>query len=239
MNNQRFLMRALALAFIPSSFSTVALSESLIESRPSFKARLFENPGELTGCDRSINLELTNGTNGLVAILGEQIFGSCEIYIPRHVRAYGLKAQADDCGSHRYVDEETEGELIDITDHRTSVCKDLQPHQIVVSEVRNERLEKFAGQVLNENLEVLTYTGTLVADHAIGGETTGYGIEVSDQVGIRIIELDLETNGLQGLFHSLENLAVVVKGSFTIVSGVETGSRQVLVVSELKLQETR
>lgn len=68
-------------------------------------------------------------------------------------------------------------------------------------------------------------SGSLVRLVAIGGETTGFGLKST-------IELDLETNNLEDEFNEDANVAVV--GSFKLVEGVETGKRQVFVVSKIE-----
>lgn len=73
--------------------------------------------------------------------------------------------------------------------------------------------------------EEVKLSGNLVRLFAIGGETTGYGLEST-------IELDLKTNNLEDKFSEDANVSVV--GSFKLVEGVETGKRYVFVVSELK-----
>ena len=79
---------------------------------------------------------------------------------------------------------------------------------------------------MTENQVVLS--GNLVKLVAIGGETTGFGLEST-------IELDLRTNYLEDRF--MENANVPVVGSFKLVEGVETGKRYVFVVS--KIEENR
>ncbi|MCG8367361.1 MAG: hypothetical protein MJA27_28995 [Pseudanabaenales cyanobacterium] len=79
---------------------------------------------------------------------------------------------------------------------------------------------------MTENQVVLS--GNLVKLVAIGGETTGFGLEST-------IELDLRTNYLEDRF--MENANVSVVGSFKLVEGVETGKRYVFVVS--KIEENR
>ena len=79
---------------------------------------------------------------------------------------------------------------------------------------------------MTENQVVLS--GNLVKLVAIGGETTGFGLEST-------IELDLRTNYLEDRF--MENANVSVVGSFKLVEGVETSKRYVFVVS--KIEENR
>ncbi|MDJ0703146.1 MAG: hypothetical protein QNJ46_07700 [Leptolyngbyaceae cyanobacterium MO_188.B28] len=71
-------------------------------------------------------------------------------------------------------------------------------------------------------------SGNLVRVFAPGGETTGFGLKST-------IEIDLATNNLEDRF--MEDANVTVMGDFEVVEGVETGKRQVFVVS--KIEENR
>jgi hypothetical protein len=73
--------------------------------------------------------------------------------------------------------------------------------------------------------------GTLTRLAAIGGETTGFGLETANG---KTIELDLKTNGFD--FEFVENAKVKVVGHYTTVFGVEIPSRKVLVVTELTVK---
>jgi len=76
----------------------------------------------------------------------------------------------------------------------------------------------------------LTMTGTLSRMQALGGETTGYSLELASG---EIVEIDLLTGGLDSRFKNLEGTRVTVKGRFKNIQGTEIPNREVFVVATL------
>ena len=71
-------------------------------------------------------------------------------------------------------------------------------------------------------------TGTLIRVAAIGGETTGWAVQVEPD---RRVEVDLSAIPAAGQY---VDRRVTVRGQFTTVRGVEIPTRRVFKVSSLK-----
>lgn len=75
-------------------------------------------------------------------------------------------------------------------------------------------------------------TGSFVKHAAVGGESTGYALELPD--AFNLVELDLTTNGFDSKF--TDGHPAYVEGTFKTVEGTEIPTRNVLVVKVLDLQ---
>jgi len=82
----------------------------------------------------------------------------------------------------------------------------------------------------------ITVTGKLVRVMAIGGESTGWAIQLESEIAIEA----KEANSIEVDYHKtanlekLENKRVKASGNLARRHGVETGERPVLVVSSIK-----
>lgn len=91
-----------------------------------------------------------------------------------------------------------------------------------------EAVEKTDGD--GPSQEVQKLDGTLRQVAAIGGESTGYALELED--GEKLVELDLSTHSFESSF--ADGVKAYVEGTFKTVKGVEIPSRSVLVVTVLE-----
>src|ERR1700730_7653931 len=87
-----------------------------------------------------------------------------------------------------------------------------------------------------EQAEKITVTGTLNHAMAIGGESTGWAIQLESETTIgghqvRSIEVDYPETGK---LEKLDSKRVTAIGTISRRQGVETGERPVLVVSSIK-----
>ena len=82
----------------------------------------------------------------------------------------------------------------------------------------------------------LRVTGKLTRVMAIGGESTGWAVELDPEVeiqGTKHNSLEISYSKTQKL-ENLVNKTVVVKGTLLVQPGVERGDRQVLKVFSIK-----
>jgi len=82
----------------------------------------------------------------------------------------------------------------------------------------------------------LTVTGKLTRVMAIGGETSGWSIELTPTItldGKELHSLEVHSSGTQKL-ESLKDQWVQAKGTLSSASGVETGQRTILQFSSIK-----
>lgn len=96
------------------------------------KARATPNPS----CDVHTALTLTSA-RGARANLREVVDGSCEIYVDPDPREYRLYFAGTSCGSQIFRGRTLvagKSREIKITDHRTRICRDIVPAQIIVEE---------------------------------------------------------------------------------------------------------
>jgi hypothetical protein len=78
-------------------------------------------------------------------------------------------------------------------------------------------------------------TGKLVKVMAVGGETTGWALQLEDEVGFGGKGThSIEVEGDVKKFGKLENKKVTVKGTVVHRQGVETKDRMVFVVQKIK-----
>lgn len=92
----------------------------------------------------------------------------------------------------------------------------------------------FAQTSTNKN--EIQVTGKLTRAMAMGGESTGWTVELSPEVTIQGAQhnsLEISYPKLQKL-EKLANKMVVAKGTLTTEKGVERGDRQILKVSSIK-----
>ena len=82
----------------------------------------------------------------------------------------------------------------------------------------------------------MTVTGTLARTMAIGGESTGWSIQVDPEItvdGKPVHSIEISYKDAQKL-EQLANKRVTATGKLTHQHGVETGDRAVLEVSSIK-----
>lgn len=92
----------------------------------------------------------------------------------------------------------------------------------------------FAQTSTNKN--EIRVTGKLTRAMAIGGESTGWTVELNPEINIQGTphnSLEISYPKTQKL-EKLANKMVVVKGTLTTQSGVERGNREILKVSSIK-----
>jgi hypothetical protein len=89
---------------------------------------------------------------------------------------------------------------------------------------------------LHAKAKKLTVTGKLTRVMAIGGETSGWSIELSPTIsldGRELRSLEVQSSDTQKL-ESLKDQWVQARGTLASASGVETGQRSVLQISSIK-----
>lgn len=123
--------------------STVLTGSSFGEEfLPSFEVGTFALKDEprkgSAGCDLASRLVLDEGKIlGSFALLNDYVDGLCPVYLEPNTRIYSLNYVGSSCGSKIYEGKfESKGVLstIKIVDHRSRLCRDLQPARIVVTE---------------------------------------------------------------------------------------------------------
>jgi hypothetical protein len=90
-------------------------------------------------------------------------------------------------------------------------------------------------QATGREENMLKVTGALVSVVAIGGETSGWAIELDSPLmieGKSVTRLDVNFDASR--FGKLENKQVVATGTPTFAQGVETGRRPVLGVATIR-----
>jgi hypothetical protein len=94
----------------------------------------------------------------------------------------------------------------------------------------------FLAAVLSAQTDKLTVMGKLTRVMAIGGESSGWAIELNPVLtvdGKQVSSLEVKTSNTKKL-ESLENKTVKATGTLSNAVGVETGQRPVLNVSSIK-----
>jgi hypothetical protein len=92
-----------------------------------------------------------------------------------------------------------------------------------------------------DNSDKITVTGKLARVMAIGGETSGWAVELNPPFSVN----GKEVNSIEIVVADskklapLENKIVTAKGTLSNASGVETGERPVLNVSSIKLAKRK
>jgi hypothetical protein len=101
--------------------------------------KLYEDGSEPDpACDLHTVLELAHNSayGPLQATLHDALDGVCKLAVNPAERAYTLKLDHVDCGSKVYKGASLDGvkREVTITDHRTRVCRDVVPAQVIVEE---------------------------------------------------------------------------------------------------------
>ncbi len=94
----------------------------------------------------------------------------------------------------------------------------------------------FGCLLANSQAQKMTVTGTLVRAMAIGGETTGWTIQLESEItagGKQINSIEVDSHDVTKL-EKFENKRVRATGTLSHRHGVETGDRPVLEISSLK-----
>lgn len=186
-------------------------------------------------CDSWTDLELK--ANGRAELSG-RLSGKCSLtaLFDPNDRAYTLRQTGTSCGSKIYTgarrvalgQAKTGIARIKITDHRTRLCEDVR---VAVLEVE-ETVPGFPGPIttklfsqdnVKEDVEI---TGKLVRSFGIGGENTGASITGKDGMFELVLD-DGERNQFQA------GKTARVRGTKTLLSGVETHNRPAIDVREM------
>ncbi len=195
--------------------------------------RLYDQPGHVpSGCDIYTKLELAND-GGAKATLSEQVGGMCMIAVLPNLRSFHLHQTGDGCGSKIYEGKRTTADGVDsikITDNRTRVCMDMVAAAIVVEETT----PGFPGPITTTKYsmpdapapEQVTVEGDLFHSFGIGGENTGTSINT----GKEVYELVLDASEAKEF---VDGKHARVKGTKTLLSGVETHDRPAIDVTDI------
>ena len=145
-------MNKLILILTLSLIGNLSFSRSILPIDPDTTPRyqvgsftLFQtkNPPQNPSCSLGSNLTLDLGqVSGKIAILRDFVAGYCEIYVPENLRIYTLSFKGYSCGSKIYegITYDVNGpKKIEIIDHRSRTCRDIQKNIIVVTETQNDQ----------------------------------------------------------------------------------------------------
>lgn len=186
-------------------------------------------------CDVHTKLELT-ADGASKAHLEEAVDGFCEIAVAPNARNYELTLSRTSCGSRIYTGaliRGIESWSITITDHRTRLCEDIVPAQIIVEETQDGPLGPITTKKYSYDAppggpdgEELTVEGQLASVMGIGGESTGYAVQAPD----KLYELVLDP-GEKNQF--VDGKKARVKGKLTYLTGVEIPVRPAIDVTEM------
>jgi hypothetical protein len=207
-------------------------SETLTVDEGTFKLYEHEDIVPEAFCDLHVRLTLKNSETGSVAIFEQAVGGVCEIAVNPNPRTYILNEVEGTCGSRIFEGtllKKVKGEThsVIITDHRTRVCKDLVPSSIIVEKTSSIGPTQKLFSSDNRALTLDTAEGTLVRMMAIGGESTGYGLQLENG---SLIELELSSDQIPSF---VEGQKVKVTGTHKTVRGIEIPVRQILVVKTM------
>lgn len=184
-------------------------------------------------CDLHTVLKLFNTETGIAASLQNSLDGICELAVFPNVRTYSLEKVGQSCGSDLYVGRligivEHAAPTIEITDHRNRICRDIVPATVIVKQIFSESLSAPIFSYDFGGVPLLGLDGTLTQIMAIGGETTGFALMLTNG---NLIELDFATPALRAAF--VEDNRVNILGNYKTVRGVEIPVRQVFVVESM------
>jgi hypothetical protein len=189
--------------------------------------RLFVTPGgpQDVRCSFYTDLTLDAAFQSPMVTLENGVVGTCDVLVNPHRRAWSVGVTVDSCNTKHLV-----ADGIEVLDHRERTCKDVVPAKIILKERDETGLTTtlYSDDQPAQEDQIATYQGSLQNLMAIGGETTGYGLQLADG---RIVELDLRTNGFENLF--VDGARFEVTGRMTTVQGVEIPTRKVLVVTSM------
>jgi hypothetical protein len=185
------------------------------------------------GCDVHTKLDLA-ADHFSTASLEEVVGGFCEIAVVPNPRTYRLRQTGTSCGSRIFagsVKKQGKSYAIKITDHRSRLCRDLVPAQIIVEETAPGAITttKYSDDMTVAPPPAgttVTLEGTLVSTMGIGGENTGSSIQTSSET----VELILDA-GERNQF--VDGKKARAKGTIKLLSGVETHNRKALDVTEM------
>jgi hypothetical protein len=123
------LLIVLAFMSLPAFGNSVAEGRFKLYSEPGFKPN--------AGCDVHTSLILDNSNLlGSFAVVENGLDGFCEIYVHPNTKLFRIIETETSCGSKYY-----EGEFygvgqrlkIEITDHRSRVCRDVVPARVIIT----------------------------------------------------------------------------------------------------------
>ncbi len=211
----------------------VSSEDALITGITPGTFKLYGEPGHVaSGCDVYTKLVLSK-IGGAKATLSEEVGGMCQLAIMPNLRSFRLHQTGTSCGSkiyegHRKV---TGGvDKIKITDHRSRMCMDMLAAQLVVEET----VPGFPGPITTTlystwetpAAESVTVEGKLFASVGIGGENTGRSIAAAGGMFELVLDASEQKQFIDGRLAR-------VKGTKTLLSGVETHDRSAINVDEL------
>ena len=206
--------------------------EAIAPQLTSFK--LYEEPGKIPNrvCDIHTRLDLATFTRTARARFVNLVDGLCEIYVEPNDRTYNVRLTAQPCGSKVFegVRRTAEGVAkVRITDHRTRLCKDLPPAKIIVEETVPgtsglTTTTLYSAPVPSST--TVTLEGTLRETMGLGGENTGVSLETETSL-TELVLTDAQRNAI------VDGRYAQVKGTTTVLTGIETGQRGAVEVSDL------
>jgi hypothetical protein len=103
----------------------------------SFKLYSTAHANPNPGCDVHTALSLSKERGVSKANLREVVGGFCELYVAPDAREYRLKFEGTSCGSKIFSGKKRingKTREITITDHRSRICRDLVPAEVIVEE---------------------------------------------------------------------------------------------------------
>lgn len=187
-------------------------------------------------CDVHTTLILKNSDEGIIAHVSNDLDGVCELAVFPNLRTYKLTATSTSCGSTTYSGTIIDGAndniptTIEVIDHRRRICRDIVPARIILNEVIAPKHVRtlYSYDMKIAAIKTTSVSGTLLRLYAIGGESTGYGLQLADG---KIIELALESAELINSF--VDGREAKVTGTYKYIQGVEIPQRQILVVKSM------
>lgn len=190
--------------------------------------KLYPQPGgpQSPGCDVHTHLDLKANPSS-TATLEERVGGMCMLAVMPDTRTYRLRLAGTQCGSRIYTGTlHADGKVssVKITDHRSRMCMDAIPSQVIVEETRNGATTTKYGN--SDAPETVTVTGKLVRSYGIGGENTGTSIQ--ENGGLTELVLDDAERA-----EFVAGKTARVKGTVTSLSGVETHDRRAIDVTDM------
>jgi len=183
-------------------------------------------------CDLHVLLTLKNTVSGSIAILENALEGLCEIAVVPNQLTYVLNEVPDTCGS-RVFEGKLAGATKDIApsiviiDHRNRICKDLVPASIIVEQRYSDNTVETLYSLKNKALTMTSLEGSLTRMMAIGGESTGYALQLADG---SLVEIELAGEFIREF---VEGQAVKLAGNYKTVRGIAIPVRQIFVVKSM------
>jgi len=216
-SNVRFSMRSDAA---PGPSATLTLGDFKLFPREALPA---PGSGVTGGCVVYTQMTISRGFTGFQAHLENRVgaFGTnlaCRLAVAPLPRDYSLGFEGLSCGSSTWKGSKG-ADSIAVTDNATRTCKDLPLSKLIVTE-KNNGVEStlYAADPAERVI------GTLKRSVGIGGENSGTSI--ATDTGLLELQLPDQTPFVEGSLARATGVRVNV-------TGIETGNRSVLRVSDL------